>query len=85
VHLPQGWEPLPVVTPKVDEKILLGVEPQELAYDLDGEDFGVGKLRAGTALAQLGLSFEPVLNEAQDGNDESVKRSTRAKTSFLLR
>src|SRR5215207_2104401 len=73
VHLPQGWEELPVVTPEVGEEVLLGVDAEKLADDLDGQDLRVGKLRVGTALTQLGFSFEPVVNEAEDGDDESAK------------
>ena len=42
-----------------------GVEPQELAYDLDGENLGVGELWGRAALADA-ASLESVVDEAED-------------------
>jgi hypothetical protein len=39
---------------------LVSVYAEELAYELDGENFRIGKLRSGTALADA-TSFEPVV------------------------
>jgi len=73
VHLSQGWEVLSIVTPEVDEEIFLGVDTEELSYDLDGQDLRVSELRVRTALAQLGFSLEPVVYEAENGDDEDAK------------
>jgi hypothetical protein len=72
------------VTPEVGEEVLLGVESQELAYDLDGQDLRVGELRLRTALAQLGFSFEPVVDEAENGDDEDAKIHERRPPSLRL-
>jgi len=61
------------VTPEVGEEDLLGVDAEELADDLDAQDLGVGELRLRAALAQLGFSFEPVVDEAENGDDEGAK------------
>ena len=69
----QRGEALCVVPSEEGVDALVGVEPQTLAYDLDGEDFRVGEFRGGAALAQGFPVFEPVVDEAEDGNDEGVK------------
>ena len=51
---------------------LVGVEAEELACDLDGEDLGVRELRGGTTLAET-PSFEPVVYQAEDANDEGAE------------
>jgi hypothetical protein len=65
-------EPLAVVPSEVAVDGLVGVEAEELAYDLDGEDLGVGKLRDGAALADT-PSFEPIVYQAEDGDNEGAK------------
>jgi hypothetical protein len=50
VYLAEGGEPLAVVTAEKEVDALVGVEPQELPDDLDGEDLGVGELGRGSAL-----------------------------------
>jgi hypothetical protein len=50
VYLAEGGEPLAVVTAEKEVDALVGVEPQELPDDLDGEDLGVGELGSGSAL-----------------------------------
>jgi len=76
------------VTPKVGEEVLLRVDAEELADDLaddlDGDDLRVGELRLGTALAQLGFSFEPVVDEAENGDDEDAKIHERRPPSLRL-
>jgi hypothetical protein len=76
MYLLESGEPLTVVPTKVAVESFVGVEPQELSDDLDGEDLRVGKLRGGAALTDT-PSFEPVVDEAQDGDDEGALRSTR--------
>jgi hypothetical protein len=45
---------------------------EELSDDLYGEDLGIGELWGRPAPSDA-LSLEPVIDEAQDGNDESAK------------
>ena len=74
---PERGEPLCVV-PSEEEAdcLVVGVYAEELSYDLDGEDLGVGKLRGGTTLTDT-PSFEPIVYQAEDGDDEGALRSTR--------
>jgi hypothetical protein len=65
-------EPLGVVPSKVAVEFLVCVETEKLAYDLDGEDFGVGKLRGGAALTDT-PSFELIVYQAEDGHNEGAK------------
>ena len=69
----QSREPLTVVTSKVGVKALLSVYPQELAYHLDGQYFGIAKLGRRTTLAWRLLSPDPIVGEAENGDDEGVK------------
>jgi hypothetical protein len=48
----EGREPLTVVPPEVGVKALLGVYPEELADDLDGQHLGVGEVGSRTAAAR---------------------------------
>jgi hypothetical protein len=80
MNLPQGREPLCVMTPEVVKDSLVGVEPYELADDFDGEDLGIGEPRGGAALSE-GSVFEPLVDEAEDGYDEGAK--IHKKTSYV--
>ncbi len=51
---------------------LVGVEPQKLSDDLDGEDLGVRKFRGGAALTDT-PSFELIVYQTGDGYDEGAK------------
>jgi len=78
MDLAKGREPLGVVPLEEEVDALVGVEAEELAYDdLDGEDLRVRELgrRAALAVAPL-ATLEPVVDEAEDGDDEGAKRST---------
>jgi hypothetical protein len=68
----EGREPLGVVPLEEEADALVGVEPEELPDDLDGEDLGVGEL-GGRAAPTDATSFEPVVHEAEDGPDEGAK------------
>ena len=72
MHFAKSWEPLAVVTPEVTKDPLVGVYPQELAYELYGEDFCVRKLGQGTTCSE-GSVFDPVVYETEDSDDEGVK------------
>ncbi len=81
MDLAEGGEPLHVVPAEEEEEevdVPVGVEPQELANGLDGEDLGVGELRGGSALTDT-PSFELIVYQAEDGYDEGAK--IHAKTS----
>ncbi len=70
----EGREPLGVVAPEVLEDAPLGVDPEELAADLEGQDLGVGELGSlGAALAQGRLPFEPVVDLTENGRYEGAK------------
>jgi hypothetical protein len=80
----QGREPLAtLVMAEVAVDSLVGVDAEELAYDLDGEDLGVGELGCGSTASDA-PSFELVIHEAEDGNDKAAKIHER-KTSFYSR
>jgi hypothetical protein len=83
MDLPKGGEPLCVVPSEVAIECLVGVEPQELPYDLYGEDLRVGKLWGGAALAYT-PSFELIVYQTEDGHDEGAKIH-KQKTSFCSR
>ena len=65
MYLSEGGEPFAVVPSKEEVDAFVGVEPQELAYDFDGEDFSVGELGGGSAASDA-PSFEVVVDEAED-------------------
>jgi hypothetical protein len=65
-------EPLAVVLPKVTKDRLVGVDAEELADDLDGEDLRVGEPGGRSALADA-ASLESIVDEAEDGDDEGAK------------
>src|SRR4051794_24318802 len=72
MDLRQGREPLFVVPAEVGVEVLVGVDAQIFADDLDGQDLRVGELGGRVALAQLS-SFKPIVDEAENGYDEGVK------------
>jgi hypothetical protein len=47
MHFAEGGEPLAVMTPEVTKVGVVGVEPQGLAYDLDGENLCIRKFGQG--------------------------------------
>jgi hypothetical protein len=69
---PRGGEPLAVVTAEKEVDALVGVEPQELPDDLDGEDLGVGELRGGPALTEPAPCFELIIHQTEDSYDEGA-------------
>ena len=72
MDLTEGREPFAVVTTEEEVDTLVGVYPEELSDDLYGEDLGVGELGGRSTLANA-ASFEPVVDEAEDSNDEGAK------------
>jgi hypothetical protein len=73
VDLPEGGEPFSVVAAEDEVDALVSVYAEELAYELYGENFRVGKLRSWTALTRGFPVFELVVDEAEDGNDKGAK------------
>jgi hypothetical protein len=83
VHLAESRKPFSVVTTEEEVDALVGVDTEELAYDLDSEDLGIGEFRGGTALADT-TPFEPVVHETEDGNDEGAKIHRKRPPSLRL-
>jgi hypothetical protein len=61
VHFTECGEPLTVMTPEVTKDRLVGGHTEELAYDLDGENLGVGELWGRATLTDA-TPFEPVVD-----------------------
>jgi hypothetical protein len=81
MDLPEGGEPLCVVSSEVAIEGLVGVETEELSDDLYGEDLRVGELGGRAALTEAAPSFELVIYQAEDGHNEGAKIHKK-KTSF---
>lgn len=82
MHLDEGWEPLALMLPEVANG-LVGIYAEELSDDLDGEDFGVGKLGQETTRAE-GSFFDSVIDEAEDADDEGAKIRRKRPPSLRL-
>ncbi len=74
VEFAQGGEPLAVMLPEVKKDRLVGVEPEELSDDLDGEELGVGERRSGSAPSEA--------SELCDRCESSMRQKT-ATTKVL--
>ncbi len=73
VDFAQGGEPIAVMPSEVTKDCLVGgVHAEELSEELDGDDLRVGELGNWPALANT-ATLEPVVDEAEDGNDEGAK------------
>lgn len=72
MHCAQDEEPFTVMFSEVTEDRLVGVEAEELSDDLDGENLRVGELGNWAALANT-ATLEPVVDEAEDRDDEGAK------------
>jgi hypothetical protein len=81
MHLAEGRKPFAVVPAKEGVYALVGVETEELADHFDGENLGVRELGCGSAASDA-LSFESVVNEAEDGNYEAVMSPERRPPSL---
>src|SRR5215211_4256089 len=80
MDLAERGEPSSVVPLEEEADALVGVEPEELSDDLDGQDLCVAELGGRPALADA-PSLEPIVDEAEDGHDEGAKIHKK-KTSF---
>ena len=76
-YFAQGGEPIAVMPSEVTKDCLVGVHAEELSDELDGDDLRVGELRKWPALANK-ATLEPVVDEAEDGNDEGAKIHERS-------
>ena len=76
VDFAKSGEPLTMMLPEVPKDRLVGVEPQKLTDDLDGKDLSVRELGSWAALTNT-ASLEPVVDEAEGGNDEGAKNHER--------
>jgi hypothetical protein len=81
MHLTEGGEPFAVVTAEEEADALVGIEPQELADDLDGKDLCIRELGCGSAASDA-PPFETVVHEAEDGDDEGVKIQEKTSVTF---
>jgi len=68
----QSGEPFTIVPSEEEVDGLVGVEPEELSYDLDGEDLGIGELGGWSAPSDAAF-LESVVDEAEDADDEGAK------------
>src|SRR5215208_3556337 len=72
MDLTKGGEPLAIVPLEEEVDTRVGVHPEELSDDLDGEYLDVGELWGGAALTDA-ASLESVVDEAEDRDDEGAK------------
>ena len=85
MYLTESRKPLCVVPLEEEIYGLVGVESQELSYDLDGQYLRVRELRSWPALTVTPLaSFEMIIYQAEDRDDEGAKIHEQ-KTSFCSR
>jgi hypothetical protein len=83
VDLAKGGEPLPVMPSEVAVERPVGVQPEKLPDDLDGQDLRVRKLRSGTAPSNT-PTLEMIVDEAEDAKTMKVLRSTNGRPPFVL-
>jgi hypothetical protein len=72
MYLAKSGEPFCLVPPEEEVDGPVGVYAEELAYNLDGEHFGVRELRRRAALADA-VALDSVIHEAEDADDEGAK------------
>jgi hypothetical protein len=73
MHPPQVREEVGIVAPEVGKELRVLVEPQELAYDLDGQDLRVEERRSRSTLSEASELSDAVVYEAEDAYDEGAK------------
>ncbi len=81
VDFAQRGEPLAVMLPEVAKDPFVGIDAEELSNDLDGEDLRVGKFGQGTTPSEASV-FDPVIDEAEDADDEGAKIHRTRPPSF---
>ena len=83
MDLVECGKPFSVMPREEEVDRLVGVETEELSYDLDGQYLRVEELRSRTALTDT-PSFELIVDKAENGDDEGAKIHEQ-KTSFCSR
>jgi hypothetical protein len=73
MHASEVREEVSVVSPEVGKEFCVLVYPQKLAYDLDGEHFGVAQRWGRSATSETSEVLEAVVDEAEDRDDEGAK------------
>ncbi len=73
MYPPELREEVGVMAPEVRKELCIFIESQELADDLDGEDFCVEERWGGSTCSEAPEILEAVVDEAEDGYDEGVK------------
>jgi hypothetical protein len=73
MHASEVREEVGIVAPEVGKEFCVLVYPQKLAYDLDGEHFGVAQRWGRSATSETSEVLEAVVDEAEDRDDEGAK------------
>src|SRR5215207_1470936 len=84
MYLTEGREPCSVVPSEKEVDVLVGVESQELTDDLHCEYLRVGELWGGAALTEPMPSFELIVYQAKDRDDEGAKIHRKRPPSLRL-
>ncbi len=84
MHPAEVREEVGVVAPEVRKELRILVEPQELADHLDGEDLRVEERRGGSACSEAPEARDPIVYEAEDGDDEGAKIHGKRPPSLRL-
>jgi len=83
MHVQEVREEMGVVAPEVRKELRVLVYPQELADDLDSEDFGVAERGSGSAPSEAPEVLESVIYEAEYGYDEGAKIHKKTSATSL--
>jgi hypothetical protein len=73
MHTSEVREEVGVVATEVRKELRIFIESQELSDDLDGEDFRVAERWCGSTCSETAEVLDPVVDEAEDGDDEGAK------------
>ncbi len=74
MHVQEVRKIMGVVAPEVRKEFRVFIEPQELADDLDSEDFGVAECGGGSAPSETPAEvLDSVVDQTEDGDDEGAK------------
>jgi hypothetical protein len=73
MHASEVREEVGVVAPEVCKELRILVYTQELADDLDGEHFRTTERGGRPAPSEMSKVLDPVVDEAEVGNDEGAK------------
>ncbi len=76
MNLAQFRKPLAKVPEEVEIDALVGIDAEELSNNLNGQNLAVRELRAWATLAQLLLALKPVVNKAENCDDEGLRSTS---------